>query len=98
MPVELDPRLVRKGPRIIGDWSSWRKISGPPDDERRAMMVEPDVSENVKRHAKVTPPKDTRDGIISPDDPFAKVKMKKTFKAASMDDVFLQLARNVVEK
>jgi len=79
MPVKIEPRKSR-GIRIIGDWSRTRLISDPPDAERRALKVEKNP---VKlKHAKVTPPKDTREGIISPDDPLIKIKMKKTVLAA----------------
>lgn len=81
MPVKIDPGLIR-GPGKIGDWRPAPRLVDllKNNSEKEALKVEKNP---VKmKHAKVTPPKDMRDGQFSSDDPLIKVRMKKTIPAA----------------
>jgi len=79
-PIKIEPRLTQTLHSKI--WEKRRSLLDLlKHTEKDTLEIKPDLS-SIRKHPKIKPPKDRREGIIDPKEKIIRVRMFKNVKAA----------------
>jgi len=94
-PIKIEPRLNNQTSRI-GNWKRESLLDLLKHTEKDSLeKIKPDLS-SIRKHPKVNPPKDIREGIIDPKEKIIRVRMLRSIKAAPDHVHVLELKKGKV--